>query len=104
MASTTAQTSLTNATTGVGSTVDFATAKRNVSAVINPSATLTEGVVDVEVSHDGAVWVKRLTLHVSLREGVRSYDFDRGAYRYWRANVKTAVKGGNVTVTFMEAD
>lgn len=104
MASTTAQASLTNATSGAGTTVDFATAKRNVSAVLIPSATLTDGVVDIEASHDGVTWVKRITVHVSLRVGVTAYDFERGAYRYWRANVKSLVRGGSVTITFMEAD
>lgn len=84
--------------------MDFATAKRDVSAVVIPSATLTDGVVDIEASHDGVSWAKRLTVHASQRSGVVSYDFDRGAYRYWRANVKVPVKGGTATVTFMEAN
>lgn len=104
MASTTAQASLTNATTGVGTTVDFTVAKRNVSAVVTPSAALTDGVIDIEASHDGAAWAKRLTVHVSRRGGVTAYDFDQGAYRYWRANVKALIRGGSATVTFMEAN
>lgn len=102
--STLAVSSLTNAITGAGSTVDFLTAVRNVSAVMIPTGTVTGGAVDIEVSHDGTNWVPYLTMHIALRPGIHSHDFSVGAYRYWRASiVQDITGGGNVTTTFMQA-
>lgn len=104
MASAAASTSLTNATTGDGTTVDFTTAKRNVSVVMIPSGDITGGTVAVEVSHDGTNWVQALVMHIALRPGNHSHDFSHGAYRYWRATVLADITGGGtVTATFMEA-
>lgn len=104
MASALASTSLSSATSGTGTTVDFLTAKRNVSVVVLPSGAITGGTVAIEVSHDNANWIPALTMHVALRPGNHSHDFSAGAYRYWRANIiQDITGGGNVTATFMEA-
>lgn len=104
MASADSLASLTNATTGVGTTVDFTTAKRNVSVVVLPGGGITGGTVAVEVSHDGINWVQALVMHIALRPGNHSHDFSHGAYRYWRAAVLADITGGgSVTATFMEA-
>lgn len=103
MASAAAVASLTDASTGEGATVDFATAKRNVSVVMIPSGTITGGVVAVEASHDGITWVSVVIMHIHLRQGAHSHDFNSGAYRYWRASVIRDIVGGTVSATFMEA-
>lgn len=103
MASTTAVTSL-NGVSNVsnGSTVDFAGAKRIVSAAIVPSAGVTSGLVVVQASQDGTNWIDIAV--VETVAGVnRGFDNGAGAYRYWRANVLTKINGGTVVVTFMEA-
>lgn len=104
MASTDAVVSLNGVSTGNGTTVDFTAAKRNVSVILRPSATLSAGTVGIEVSHDGTNWVRRLVMHVTLRVGNHSHDFSTGAYRYWRASVLRTIAGGTITATFMEAD
>lgn len=103
MASASSVASLTNATTGTGATVDFTTAKRNVSVVMLPSGTITGGTVAIEASHDGTNWVQALTMHIVLRPGNHAHDVSHGAFRYWRANVLADITGGTVTATFMEA-
>jgi hypothetical protein len=103
MASTTAQVSLNGAATGVGATVDFATAKSIVTCVIIPSKSGLTGVVAVEASQDGAAWVPMGSVSVD-RSQPRAMDFKGGAFRYWRASVYADVAGsGAVTATFMEA-
>lgn len=104
MASVTPVTSLSTATTGNGTTVDFETAKRNVSAVIMTTGTVTAGAVGIQVSHDGTNWVSILDVHLTRRAGNKARDFSAGAYRYWRSVIlRNVAGGGTVTVTFMEA-
>lgn len=104
MASAAGTASLTSATTGTGTTVDFTTAKRNVSVVMLPSGTITRGTVAIEASHDGINWVQTLVMHIALRPGNHAHDLSHGAFRYWRANVLADITGGgSVTTTFMEA-
>lgn len=104
MASTTASASLTTASAvGAGTTVDFATAKKNVSAVIIPSASLSAGVVLIEASQDSTSWVVLRTVDVTAREAYAVH-VQGVAFRYWRASVIRTVSGGTVRVTFMEAD
>ena len=103
MASTTAQVSLTNVTTGVGATIDFTVAKKSVTMVVFTSGLVTEVLVQVEASQDATNWVSIASVDATTRP--RSVDLNRGAYRYYRASVaKDAVGGGKVTATFMEAD
>lgn len=104
MASTLAQVSLNGASaTGEGTTVDFATAKRVVSAMIVPSATLSAGIVTIEGSMDGSNWatVRVIELTERVNAVVNLTDY---ALRYWRASVARTVGGGTVRVTFMEGD
>lgn len=104
MASTIAPTSLDGVTSaGAGTTVDFLTAKKNVTAVISVSATLSQGLVTIEASQDTVRWV---TLRSCGMDGMSnmSVSLSGVAFRYWRANLAVAAVGGNVRVTFMEAD
>lgn len=105
MASIVASTSLTDATSvGAGTTVDFTTAKQNVSMAIVVSGTVTGGLVAMEVSQNGTDWIS----HTAIEPGSGSNhgcDNRHGAYRYWRARILSAITGGgSVTVTFMEAE
>lgn len=103
MASTTALVSLGGVTAvGDGATIDFATAKRVVTAVIVPSAGAQNGFVLVSASQDSANWVP--IAQVEVTDGrVLSYEHTNGAYRYWRASVLKRIDLGSVVVTFMEA-
>ena len=104
MASTDAQTSLSVAKTGTGVTVDFLAAKKNVSMVCYVTGISTGGVVAVEASQDAVNWVGIVSFEMDSSRA-RSFDSSRGAYRYWRATILDAVKGGGtVSATFMEAD
>lgn len=104
MASITAQTSLDTKATGAGTSVDFATAKKSVSAVIFTSGVITSGVVQVEASHDNLNWVPLAAFAIDTTRS-RGFDSSRGAYRYWRATILDSIRGGGtVSVTFMEAD
>jgi hypothetical protein len=104
MASTIAQTSLSNATTGTGTTVDFLVAKKTVTAVLVAGGTIAKGVVTIEASQDNVNWVA--LSHLALDQGVNvAASFAGQAYRYWRASVAVDLAGGGkVAVTFMEAD
>ena len=103
MASTNAQTSL-DGKAGVGTTVDFTDARRNVSAVLSVSGTVAEGLIAVEASQDAVNWVVRYLFPVH-ETSVQAYDSVTGAYRYWRANAaKSVTGGGTVKVTFMEGE
>lgn len=104
MASTSAQASLTNASTGVGTTVDFTTAKKTVTAVVVGSGTTSDGMVLIEASQDSTNWVS--IAQVGIDQGRnRGVSLNGQAYRYWRASVpKDVTGGGRITVTFMEAD
>lgn len=104
MASTEAQVSLNNVSAaGAGTTVDFTTAKRNVTAVLVPSATITSGVVLIEGSQDAVNWVVVKTIEMTGRTNFH-VSTTGVAFRYWRANVARTVGGGTLRATFMEAD
>lgn len=104
MASTTAVLSLDTKSAGSGASVDFATAKRNVSAVIFTAGLVTGGVVQVEASQDNLNWVP-LAAFATDATRTRGFDSSRGAYRYWRATILDSIRGGGtVSATFMEAD
>lgn len=104
MASTLASTSMASGgAVATGSTVDFLTAKKTVTAAITPSATLTDGIITVEASQDNVNWVVVRVVDVSAR-GNYAVHMQGVAFRYWRASVVRAVSGGTVRVTFMEAD
>ncbi len=86
-----------------GTTVDFTTAKANVSGVMGVTGTVTGGLVVLEASHDGTVWVNVASLVPDT--GINQFfSSPSGAFRYWRANITSAVVGGGtVSATFMEA-
>lgn len=88
---------------GPGTTIDFLTAKKTVTAVITTSALLTAGVVTIEASHDGTLWVALQTCGMEDMAGM-AYSLAGVAFRFWRANLAVAAQGGTVRVTFMEAD
>jgi hypothetical protein len=87
---------------GPGATVDFVTAKLNVSMAVVVSGSITSGLVGMEASHDGAAWIPHTVIDVTtgLNQGV---DNRSGAYRYWRSTVVAEIVGGTVSATFMEA-
>lgn len=104
MASIVASPSLSQVSTGTGTTVDFTVAKSRVSAVFSVRNTVTGGVVDIQASHDGTVWVNKHSFGARQSKNM-FYDNSVGAYRYWRAIVVDNIKGGgDCSVTFMEAD
>lgn len=104
MASTAASTSLSvGGAVANGATVDFTTARKIVTAVIVPSATLPEGTVAIEASQDNTNWVTVRVVDVTGRENYAVH-VQGVAFRYWRASVVRALSGGTVRVTFMEAD
>lgn len=104
MASTAAQVSLTNAATGTGNAVDFATAKKTVTAVVVRTGTVSTGMVLIEASQDNTNWAP--ITQVDLTDApIRGVSLNGQAYRYWRARLVLDVAGGGrVAVTFMEAD
>lgn len=102
--STAASATLTTATTGNGTTVDFTSAKAHATLVILVNGTVTSGVVDLQGSHDGTNWVK-IASSGALATGVnQSLTMDGGAYRWFRGVVSENVAGGgSVTGTLMFA-
>lgn len=104
MASTTALSTLTNATEGTGTAVDFSSAKTHVSAILTVNGEVTDGMVHVQASHDNTSWVHLHTFS-GITTGLNQKFEMAGAYRYFRASVISAITGGgSVTVTLMEAD
>lgn len=96
-----ASASLTDATTGVGSTVDFTSPVASVSMMLIPSGEISSGVVVVEASHDGVNWVK-LDGFNAAEPVNQAHRNTAGAFRYWRSNIiADIVGGGSVTTTFM---
>lgn len=102
--STTAATTLTTATTGNGTTVDFLNAKSNVSLFILVNGTVTAGAVDLQASQDGTNWV-RVAFGSPLTTGVNQYlGMSGGAFRWFRGVIAdTVTGGGSVTATLMFA-
>jgi hypothetical protein len=94
--------SLTAATTGNGSAVDFGSAKANLTAAVIVNGTVTAGTVRLEGSHNGTDWIL-LNTSAALATGANQDLSKSGvAYRHARAAVGTAVAGGgSVTVTLM---
>lgn len=102
--STSGVTTLSAATTGNGTTVDWGSAKQNISMFILVNGTVTSGVVDLQVSHDGTNWVK-ISSSATLATGVnQQLTLSNAAFRYARGVVSTAVGGGgSVTATIMSS-
>lgn len=102
--STAASPTLTAATTGNGTTVDFANAKSNVSLFVLVNGNVTGGVVDLQVSQDGTNWA-RAAFTSALATGTNQYlSMSGGAFRWFRGIVSDPVTGGgSVTATLMFA-
>lgn len=102
--STTAVTTLSAATSGNGTTVDWGSARQNISMFILVNGTVTGGVVDLQVSQDGTNWVK-ISSSATLGTGVnQQLTLSNAAFQYARGVVSTAVTGGGtVTATLMSS-
>lgn len=100
--STTGVTTLSAATTGNGTTVDWGAAKAHSSMMIIVNGTVTGGVVDLQVSHNGTAWTK-ISSSTALGTGVnQQLTISSSAFRYVRGVVSTTVTGGgSVTATVM---
>lgn len=105
--------SLTNATTGVGTTVDFGAPTNSVMFEIIATGTVTAGTVAMEVSIDGTNWFRPPTAVIQNFSAATQANpyvlvtntgalFDIGTVnapiRYARANITANVTGG-ATVT-----
>lgn len=99
-----AKTSLSNATTGIGTTVDLDVARCHVSMAVVVTGTVLLGAVALDVSQNGTDWVQagsNLSLASNTNGQVSSVG---GAWRYARARVAVNITGGaTVTATIMEA-
>lgn len=98
---TTATPTLTAATTGNGATFDAGSAMANFSMAIVPSAGVSAGVVDLQVSHDGTDWIKISSSAALLAGTNQQLTLSGSAFRYARGVVSTDVVGGTVTATIM---
>jgi len=101
--STTASSTLTAVTSvSNGTTVDFGSARTDVSLFVMPNGTVTSGLVALQASQDGTNWVTIAT-SAMLTTGVnQSLSLTGGAYRWFRGTVTEAVVGGGtVTATLM---
>lgn len=97
--------SLTDATTGNGTVVDFDVARKTISMMVVPSGTVATGQVRCELSQDGTSWWAAGTTATVATGVVQAVNAHGVAFRYARAVVAVNVTGGgSVTVTFMESD
>lgn len=87
--------------TGAGTTVDFGSAKTNITLAITASAGVSAGAVAPEVSQDGTNWFQGTPVTQSA-PGVTQSTVS-GAWRYARGNVTTTITGGTVSATLMGA-
>lgn len=89
---------------GNGTTVDFTSARSNVSLFVMVNGTVTTGVVDLQASQDGVNWVK-VASSAALSTGINQrITHAGGAFRWFRGVVsETVVGGGTATATLMFA-
>jgi hypothetical protein len=100
MATPTASAALTNASAvGPGPTADAL----NTSMVAVVSGDVTDGIVRLEASHDGINWVILEGIAPRSQGGINHCMTNKGAFRYWRANIVSEIIGGTVSATLMEA-
>jgi len=103
--STTANATLTAATAAAdGTTVDYTSARSDVSLFIQVNAVVTSGVVALQASQDGTNWV-RIASSGALATGVNQFlTLSGGAFRWFRGSItETVVGGGSVTATLMHS-
>lgn len=99
--STVATTSLTAATTGTGTTVDFGFAGANITMAVIVVGTVTAGMMAIDLSQDGVNWVQDGTVNLVTNTNAM-LNVSAEAWRYARARVATNITGGAVaTCTFM---
>lgn len=101
---TAAVTTLTTATTGNGTSMDFGAARSNISLAVVVNGTVTDGTVRLEGSHNGTDWIL-LNTSATLATGANVDVSKTGvAYRFARGAIGTTVAGGGtVTVTVAAA-
>lgn len=86
--------------TGAGTTVDFGAAKQCITIVVTSGAGVSGGVVTLQLSQDNANWYNHTgTITTSTASTVFSVSVTGVAFRYARANITTAITGGNVAAT-----
>jgi len=85
--------------TGPSGTVNFGSAKQNITIAITAGSGVTAGAVALEVSQDASNWF-RVTPVTQSAQGVTQAN-QQGAWRYGRANITTAITGGTVSATIM---
>lgn len=97
--------SLTDATTGNGTVVDFDLARKTISMMVVPSGTIILGQVRCELSQNGINWWVAGTTTTILTGTPQAVNVHGVAFRYARAVVAVNITGGgSVTATFMESD
>lgn len=100
-ASVTPVTTLSAATTGTGTTVDFGRAQNDITMAILVTGTVTAGVVALDVSQDGTNWIMFSTGNLTTNTNSKLTATGE-AWRYARGRVTTNVTGGaTVTCTLM---
>jgi len=99
--STTPTTTLSAATTGTGTAVDFGRAQSNITMAVLVTGTVTGGVVALDVSQDAANWIQFQTNNLATNTNSKIAASSE-AWRYARGRVTTNVTGGaTVTCTLM---
>lgn len=94
-------TTLTAATTGTGTTVDYGTARVNISMAILVSGTVTAGTVVLDVSHDGTNWIA-FSMLTPVTNTNTKLTASAEAWRYARGRIGTNITGGaTITATLM---
>lgn len=100
-ASVTPVTTLSAATTGTGTTVDFTRAQNDITMAILVTGTVTAGVVALDVSQDGTNWIMFSTGNLTTNTNSKLTATGE-AWRYARGRVTTNITGGaTVTCTLM---
>lgn len=97
-------TSLSNATSGTGTTVDLDVARCHISMAVIVTGTVLTGAVALDVSQNGTNWVQAGTAPSLASNANTSLTVAGGAWRYARARVSSNITGGaTVTATIMES-
>ena len=100
-ASVTPVTTLSAATTGTGTTVDFTRAQNDITMALLVTGTVTAGVVALDVSQDGTNWIMFSTANLASNTNAKLTATGE-AWRYARGRVTTNITGGaTVTCTLM---
>lgn len=97
-------TSLSNVTTGTGTTVDLDVARSQISMIVIVTGTILTGSVALDVSQNGTNWVQAGTASSLASNANSQFTVAGGAWRFARARVAANITGGaTVTATIMEA-